>query len=273
MLSGYEIDNLTRIARNDPGQLRSETNLLDRFGSSSAAIYDLEASRMPRRYKEAHKIQNKLVVNFLKKLAGSQRVVLDLGCGTASDGVRILSEATNAIYLGLDYSKHMLKHAKRKFSQDKLLGRSLLLEQDFRSIRAGDLREAQRSLVQSPNISVAISALALHHYEFADKRLLYRLLYSMLPSGGLFVLTDLFSNAIADCAKQALQKEISDIHRTQKRLACTTKIETTISKQHYIEENRPQLLSDEIALLMGLGFRNADVVYRSGQLSVVVSEK
>src|ERR1039457_6597114 len=68
------------------------------FGRLGASTYDSEAENMPRRYRSARMIQNELVTLVLKSAAVQHPMVVDLGCGTSTDGVRLLSMVRNAIY-------------------------------------------------------------------------------------------------------------------------------------------------------------------------------
>jgi tRNA (cmo5U34)-methyltransferase len=265
-----------RVVEANRGQPTTETLALEPFGRLGAARYDVDAFCMPCRYKRAHKIQNDLIIDALRKATAPGPIVLDLGCGTANDGLYILSKTNSAIYFGLDYSSHMIKRAKNKLGRHRFAKRSLLIERDFRLVNLSDLCASLTNASLAPELSAVISALALHHYELAEKGRVYQLVHDFLPRGGLFVLTDLFSNAIQVCAEQALRKEIVDIRRTVRRFAqphVQPPLYTTLSERHYIDVNRPQILADEIACLSNIGFKKLDLVYRSGQLGVIAAQK
>ncbi|MDP2605452.1 MAG: class I SAM-dependent methyltransferase [Deltaproteobacteria bacterium] len=266
-----------RVLQVDRSHLCAEKLALEPFGPLGAARYDVDASRMPRRYKCAHKIQNELVINALRKSSAPKPTVLDLGCGTANDGFQILSKTTSAIYFGLDYSSHMIKRAEDKLARHGLKKRSLFLERDFRFVDACGLWAGFKKANLARQVSVVISALALHHYELAEKLHVYTVAYDLLQKGGLFVLTDLFSNSISSVADLALLKESLDVRISIKRLigskVTVSSNNTTLSVSHYTDENHPHILSDEIELLLKRGFENVDVVYRHGQLGVICAAK
>lgn len=277
ILYGAKSEIGNRLLKVDRGQPPAETLALQPFGRSGAARYDVDASRMPRRYKCAHKIQNELVITALRSATVAQPVVLDLGCGTGNDGLHILSKTNSAIFFGLDYSSHMIERARDKLGRHRFKKRNLFLERDFRFVSLAELAAALEKASLAGQVSAVISALALHHYEPAEKNRIYRLTYDLLPNGGLFVLTDLFSNSISSGADLALLKEILDVQSAIKRLTRSkvrlSSNNTTLSVSHYTEENHPQLLSDEIELLRNKGFEKVDVVYRHGQLGVICAAK
>ena len=256
-----------------PINRRQNIEAIQPYGRVGAAMYDIEASWICRRYKYAHRIQNEIVINVLKKAVAAKPVVIDLGCGTGNDGLYILTKMHRSIYCGIDYSKHMLRRAADKLCQQQLRNRSLLIQQDFRLMRPRDVCKSLTNVVLAPDICAVISALALHHYELDEKRRAYTLAYNLLPKGGLFVLVDLFSHSIQLCKELALREEIQDMHRALKHMAHPRIQHTTLSERHYTEDNRPHILSDEITLLRTIGFKKLDHVYRRGQLSVIAAQR
>jgi SAM-dependent methyltransferase len=246
------------------------------FGYLGAARYDRDSRHMARRYKSAHVIQNDLVHRALGHTGASYQVVVDLGCGTGTDGLHVLSKASNAVYVGVDRSSHMLKRAADKISRNGFKNQSFFVSGDFRWLRCHEVLAALERSRLNYRVSCVISALALHHYSLAEKQRVCTLAYDLLPSGGFFVLTDLYSNAISHCAQKALQREVADVRRTIERLGPTwekRKFDTTISAHHYTCENRPEVLSDEIEHLQQLGFGTVDIVYRHGQLAVLAAQR
>jgi ubiquinone/menaquinone biosynthesis C-methylase UbiE len=245
------------------------------FGRVGAISYDNDARRMARRYRSAHVIQNDLVSSTLERAAAAHPIVIDLGCGTGSDGLHILSRVHNAIYVGVDSSGEMLERAKHKLVQHDLGKRSFLLNSDFRSMTSDELFAAIRAYRLDPNIYCVMSALALHHYELSEKKIIYELARAVLKEQGLLVLTDLYSNALPYCAEQALQRELVDVRAALKRirLAGSKRVSypTTISERHYIEDNRPHILSEEMALVSSIGFTKVDAVFRNGQLAIIAA--
>jgi SAM-dependent methyltransferase len=264
-----------------PAKLRhasqsTKRGLLRPFSRSGSVRYDHDTEGMPRRYHTAHAIQNDLVSSFLKTGQGGQ-IVVDLGCGTANDGLCLLSGTRNVIYLGVDYSEHMLTRASDKLERAGFKDRSFLIERDFRNVTKYEIFEAIGRMPSNAKISSVISAIALHHYDLQEKRRIYELAFDLLPRRGLLVLTDLYSNGIGQCADWAWNKELLEIReaadRLKKRSGNKYRGASTISERHYREENRPQVLSEETSMLMEIGFNKVEVIYRHGQLGVIAIEK
>lgn len=249
----------------------------DLFGSAGAASYDIEASMMPRRYKYARATQNAIVCSSITSRPTTTCVVIDLGCGTAIDGIDILSKAPNAIYIGIDKSTYMLAQAAIKYSKFSLEERGIFLKRDIFELTAADIYSVLCNIPGIKTISSVISAMTLHHYDKVAKTQVYKLAFNLLPVGGLMVLTDLYLNRISSCNKEALRIELRDIRNTLQRLSCSgydvDVNSTTVSEYHYTISNKPQPISTELSMLNDIGFVNIDVLYRYGQLGVMVAEK
>lgn len=247
----------------------------DPFSLEGSLMYDQEASCISDRYKEAHLIQNSVIIRMLTN-NNKNSVILDFGCGTGSDGLEILTEISNAIYVGLDSSEYMLKIALKKFDNNKLKSRSFFLRSDFRDLTT-DLLIAELGLAMiNQEISCIISSLVLHHYNTETRLRFYDLVRSLLKNGGVFVLTDLFSNSVSICNQIALDQELQDISKTIIKLeknGLKQSFDTTISKHHYLHANQPVSLLNESFILTNCGFKNVDIVYRHGQLGVLVIKK
>lgn len=246
------------------------------FGRKGAGNYDFDAESMPDRYSTSHRIQNEIVLAHVRSEYDVWPAILDLGCGTAIDGVSLSKYASQVRYIGIDKSKSMLDVARNKmrwspgFDQVKL--------------HLGDLHfytrhEKLQSIVSASfctHIGAVIAAYVFHHYDRLYKETIFRRILELLPSGGVFVLTDLFSNQNAFCSDLCLEQEIQDIQRSarhQKNRNSESIEFSTWTEDHYRHVNKPASLSEEIDLLRGAGFHSVDVVYREAQVAVVAAEK
>src|SRR4051794_29044217 len=109
------------------------TNENGPFGTEGAERYDNDAIRMGLRYKTAHAIQNALVADALRCANIPLPTVVDLGCGTGTDGIAILSRVPHSGYIGVDISGPMLKCAQAKFGRQTFRNSwNVLLHCDFR---------------------------------------------------------------------------------------------------------------------------------------------
>lgn len=245
------------------------------FDTCDPAEYDEEYLRMPRRYKHARTIQNEIVCSGLRGSSAKPAVVVDLGSGTANDGLYILKNVGESFYLGIDRSSPMITRARDKMRNQGFDGRSVFLQQDFHITTIRDFKRHIRCLKIQGRVAIVMSVLALHHSERAAKLRVYRLAHQLLASGGRFVLTDLFSNNIMDCKQLALQKELSDVRSMKVRFANRSPAgiaASTMNEDHYVQSNKPMSLTLELDYLRESGFHLVDVVFRDGQLAVVVAE-
>lgn len=114
--------------------------------------------------------------------------VLELGIGTGAVTERLARLLPDARFTGVDFSEAMLERARGRL--DWMGPRLELVQADFRhlGVPAGPGLGAGRDI--PPGIDAAVSCLALHHLEHADKRALFGHLAQALPPGGLFVLAD-----------------------------------------------------------------------------------
>ena len=265
-----------RTART-PSSLRTCDAKCVPFGARGAATYDDDAARMPERYKIAHAIQNDLVVELVRRDSSCGRaIVVDLGTGTANDGVDILDRSERALYMGIDISLPMVSRAKHKMLQKGHSRRSAFLVRDFRTTTFNDVERFLRRKKMDGSIAVVISALALHHYNMEDKRPVYELAHALLQGHGCFVLTDLFINGIPECARSAVAREVNDIEAIVTHMLSKSRRapgSTTLSVAHYLQSNKPQPLAIEVATLHDVGFGRVDIVYRHGQLASIVAER
>ena len=225
---------------------------------------------MSERYKEAHNIQNTVVLNTINSLPNP--IVVDFGCGTGSDGHEILSKNEEVKFIGIDSSKYMLRVASDKFLIHKFSKRSLFLNFDFQHLSGKYLFEILKLNNCNQRFNCVISSFVLHHYPIETRLKFYQLVKQIIEVDGVFILTDLFANQIDLCNQIALDKEIVDISASSKRIeneGIKLQTNSTINENHYLIENSPYPLIKEIQLLQSNGFNNQDVIFRSGQIGVL----
>jgi len=247
----------------------------DPFGPAGAARYDLDAQKMAWRYKYAHKIQNDIALYTLEHADAQFPVVVDLGCGTGTDGQLILSAAHTAKYIGIDYSDSMLSQARLKLENFCFNDRAILINKDILQLTANELIK-NITIIGIHGVSCVISSFVLHHYTTSQKKNVFKLALSLIPPNGFFIFTDLFANEIKYCNYIALNRELADIRRIQQQSineGLSTFSETTINEYHYLAENRPQVIAKDIALLYETGFQYVDILYRSCQVAVIVAQR
>lgn len=103
--------------------------------------------------------------------------ILDLGAGTGETARRVLERHPGARVVLVDSSAEMLDAARKVLAEDRVEGVVVQRLED--------------PLPDGP-FDVVVSALAIHHLESADKRLLFRRISEVLIRGGRFVFADVF---------------------------------------------------------------------------------
>ena len=134
--------------------------------------------------------------------------VLDVGCGTGVEGLRLLDAFPALHLIGLDFCQPMLDQFERKLAARYGTEWRRRCTLSLRDILDEELdTEGLRALLpaNASGIQAIVTAFALHHYGPEEKLRAYRLFFDLLPPGGLFVYGDLFSyesTTLADYAQE-----------------------------------------------------------------------
>lgn len=109
---------------------------------------------------------------------------LDICCGEALLAEAILESRPGWTVYGLDGSAEMLRRAQDRLER---------FGDRFRPI-AFDLFDPRWPALEAP-LRAAVSSLAIHHLDGADKLALFRAIHSLLAPGGVFLIADLVEPA------------------------------------------------------------------------------
>ena len=177
--------------------------------------------------------------------------VLDIGAGTGLMAAAVASRYPDARFELLDGSRAMLSEAR------EVLGQRIL---------ATHVQDMAADLPPGP-FDAVVSALAIHHLEDGDKRVLFGRIHDVLRPGGVFVNAEQvvgpsesvtgFYHArwIAECrAAGATQAEIDD----------------ALTRRHH---DRCADLESQLRWLHEAGFAVSDCVYKSGERAVILAIK
>lgn len=155
--------------------------------------------------------------------------ILDLGAGTGETARRVLERHPDGRVVLVDSSPEMLEAARESLAEQRV-------EQIV-------VRRLEDPLPDGP-FDLVVSALAIHHLESADKRLLFRRVAAALRPGGRFVLADV---VLTDDSETA----------------------ATPAASHF---DRPDRLDDQLAWLTEAGLEPR-VVWSSRDLVVVTGDR
>jgi len=114
-----------------------------------------------------------------------------------------------------------------------------------------------------------VSSQAIHHLSRDEKSKFYEMIYSHLVTGGFFMNIDVTIGP-AESIEQwymKLWQEWMDIEKTALGIEGDP-FSDVISRYKEAEENRPDTLIDQLAVLKNIGFSNVDCYYKYGIFAV-----
>jgi SAM-dependent methyltransferase len=124
-------------------------------------------------------------------------VILDVGCGTGIEGIRILETFSSIHLVALDFCQPMLEMFERKlvarYGSDEWRRKCTMALIDILDEELKPSNVLSFLPRDSADLQAIVTAFALHHYTAEEKLRAYRLFYDLLPPSGLFVYGDLFS--------------------------------------------------------------------------------
>jgi len=184
---------------------------------------------------------------------GTEPAILDIGAGTGLLSALLLQKFPQATLTLVDISEKMLDVARERFA-----GRGAVV------FRAGDY---SREELGGP-YDLVCSALSIHHLGTPEKQDLYRRIFSVLNTGGLFV------NA------EQVEGETPDQHRRSMaywddfvRSGPLPEEAWKDAVQRRDQLDRMEKLSVQLAWLRDSGFSLVDVVYKNRMLVVMRGRK
>jgi len=178
--------------------------------------------------------------------------ILDLGCGDGLFIQQLLQSQAPAEVTLVDGSEAMLAAAKARLGE----------RADIRFNRA-NFQDLLRHEPFPCNFDFVYSSLAVHHLATAEKKELYASIYRHLASGGCFVHYDVVLPCSDRLEKWYLSlwrqwiREQPDMGKGEKLL--------TIPEQYKgNQDNMPDSLEVQLAMLKQIGFQHVDCYYKYG---------
>ncbi|BFV55632.1 class I SAM-dependent methyltransferase [Kitasatospora sp. CMC57] len=219
----------------------------------------------------------RVMLDLVEAVAGPAPRVLDLACGTGSISERLFARLPGAVSVGVDLDPALLAIARGHFAEEPRL-----------TLVTADLRDPQWAapLPEGPYDAV-LTATALHWLNTDDLLRLYDDLAGLIRPGGVFLNADHTPEPdipllrAADEAFQARRRERASAEGVQDwqgwwaaaaadpALAEPVAARSTVYRDHKDGEVHPA--DWHTARLLGAGFREAGVVWRSVSDSVVAA--
>jgi tRNA (cmo5U34)-methyltransferase len=169
--------------------------------------------------------------------------IIDLGCGTGYISMNLKERFPESKLTCLDFAENMIAQAKIRMKKYKNVDYCLA------DIREYDFDEKYHA---------AVSSLALHHLETKeDKKKFYTKIFDSLESGGVFYNADI----ILGSSDKLHQIYIAKWKEFMAKSLSEDEIENTWMTKHH-EEDRPEILLEQISWLKDIGFEGVDVLWK-----------
>jgi tRNA (cmo5U34)-methyltransferase len=183
---------------------------------------------------------------------------LDLGAGNGATSELLLAERTDREAVLVDFSEPMLEQAA-----GRLDGRGR-----WQVVR-GDLNEpAWREGLPEGSFSGAVSSLAIHHLPAERKRALYAEIFELLEPGAMFVNMDYTS--VRGPLKGLWDERILDNHVHVELAHGGTRTREEIAQEiaSDSDEDRPDLVGDQLRWLREAGFADVEVHFKWAEAAI-----
>jgi tRNA (cmo5U34)-methyltransferase len=180
--------------------------------------------------------------------------VLDLGAGTGLFSQHVLSKYPAATFLLVDLADKMLDVARKRFEENA---------EQFQ-FTVGDYR----TLEMPHHFDLVISSLSIHHLADSEKRDLFRTIYGLLRTPGLFINIDQIRGEtpyLQDLYWNSWLERVRRLEPSEQRIGESIERRTTY--------DRDALLSEQLRWLKDAGFANVDYVYKNMFVGVFLSMK
>jgi tRNA (cmo5U34)-methyltransferase len=179
--------------------------------------------------------------------------VLDLGAGTGLLAGLIAAAYPNAQLTLVDLSRDMLDKAAERF---RTLGRQVTIE----------IMDLARPAFDGP-FDAIVSALAIHHLDDRDKRALFARSYRVLAEEGVFVNAEQVLGATPAIEQRYQQLWLRDVRA---RGVGEADLAAAIER---MRQDRCTPLTNQLAWLEDVGFREVNCWYKSGRFAVYAGVK
>jgi tRNA (cmo5U34)-methyltransferase len=187
--------------------------------------------------------------------------VLDLGCGDGILTYELLNTDDSISATLVDGSDDMLNKAKERLAGFKNIN---FIRSSFQEILEKDTIRQKFDFV--------ISSMAVHHLTMSEKKALFGNIYSHLNEGGCFVNIDVIL-APAESLEEWYLRLWQGWMDEKKASTEGEGLSDIITRYKQLEENRPDVLEDQLNALKELGFRDVDCFYKYGIFTIYGGKK
>ncbi len=222
------------------------------LASQAFSAHALEYTALRRRLVPAFDAFYGAAVGAIECASGSPIArVLDVGAGTGLLTVAVAERYPHARFELLDGSGEMLVEAR-----ERLGGR-------VKAVHVGDMADG---LPEGP-FDAVVSALAIHHLEDADKRVLFGRVHEVLRPGGVFVNAEQVlgpTPELAERYRQTWERMCRELGASDEEIAAAKQRRT---------HDRCADVEGQLIWLREAGFATADCIYKLWENAVIVAVK
>jgi tRNA (cmo5U34)-methyltransferase len=205
----------------------------------TAAYYDDWIKKAQPRYDEIFTI-----VKDLMPFPNNVPIrVLDLGAGTGLFAWHVLQKYAQAQVVLYDLAEQMLAVAKERF-------RDIDGQVEY---KVGDYR----SLGNLEPFDLVVSSLSIHHLMHEEKQDLFKAIFGILKSGGVFINVDQIKPPTSYLQEECRRNWLENLHA---RGASEERIQESLRRRATYDKDA--LLIDQIAWLQAAGFESVDCIYK-----------
>ena len=260
--------------------------------ADEAERYDSTVELVAPDYRKMHEMLLKLAVESITSVDrshGRPLLALDIGSGTGKEAIPLLQAVPHLHLVGVDASAAMCKvFAQRANKSSVSSARFHLIQADILDPHAQvDISTRALKAFGGAKFQIITSALTLHHFTKDQKAAVFRLVYNMLETDGVFLLGDLFnydgesswlSETIADWETRWFAKNF-DLEATKAKAIGNARTETDLKQlkdkwlRHYQEENMLDSVTTQLRLLREVGFQEASNPFRYWQVGLIFAKK
>ncbi len=193
--------------------------------------------------------------NITKELANLKKTnlkILDLGAGTGLLTKYLFERYPESEFTLIDISEGMLKLAKNRFEGYK----------NFKYI-VDDYLEHEFN----DRYDIIVSSLSIHHLEDSDKKKLYKTIYNLLNSDGIFLNADQVIGSTTNIDESYQRNWIEKIEEND---FSGPEKDTAIERMKF---DKPATLENNLNWLRNSGFEDVDVYYKYYNFCIFYGKK
>jgi SAM-dependent methyltransferase len=212
-------------------------------------------------------LQFAIITQILSLWCPQPRRILDLGCGDGILGRFLLRQFPSTPGVFIDFSEPMLEATRRQVGD---AAGATIVKADFSSSAWLD------SLNDHGPIDVVVSGFAIHHQPDARKKTLYREIYELLASPGVFLNLEHVASATPEVEKLFDDFFVDHLYRFHsQRDPATSRKEIAHTYYHRPDKQENILASvyEQGDWLRQLGFRDVDCFFKLFERAVFGGRK